>query len=123
MRCWTRDCKNETSKGRRYCNTCRSRKYRERYPLKAMYDALKMNAKRRRKEFTLTFIQFKNFCAQTDYQNKKGRKADSFTIDREDNSKGYSFENIRAITLSENVKRNTEFPDEFKPEPNKITPF
>jgi hypothetical protein len=74
------------------------------YPFKYWFDTLKMNARRRRKEFTLTLKQFEDFCRKTGYDTKKGRTADSLTIDREDVTKGYTFENIRAITLSDNVK-------------------
>jgi hypothetical protein len=63
-----------------------------------------MNAKRRGKEFTLTFDEFKEFCMKTGYDEKKGKSSDSLSIDRIESSNGYSKDNIRAITLSDNVK-------------------
>jgi hypothetical protein len=109
MKCWTRDCEKETAKGQRYCYACRKRKYREKYPLKYWYDTLKMNAKRRGKSFTLTLKEFETFCKKTGYDDKKGKTANSLSVDRIKNEQGYSFDNIQAITLSENtVKRNTE---------------
>jgi hypothetical protein len=64
-----------------------------------------MNAKRRGKEFTLTLKQFEEFCNKTGYDEKKGITADSLTVDRIKDHLGYSVDNIQAITLSENVKK------------------
>ena len=109
MKCWTRDCEKEARTQRRYCYACEKRKHRERHPLKYWYDTLKMNAKRRRKSFTLTLGEFETFCKATGYNEKKGKTANSLSVDRIKNDDGYSFDNIRAITLSENsIKRNTE---------------
>jgi hypothetical protein len=65
-----------------------------------------MNAKRRRKDFTLTINQFETFCKQTGYDEHKGKTANSLSIDRVNNDRGYHFDNIRAITLSENSIKN-----------------
>jgi hypothetical protein len=54
MKCITKGCLNETGLQRKTCYKCEKRKYRANYPLKYWYDTLKMNAKRRRKPFTLT---------------------------------------------------------------------
>lgn len=105
MKCWSRDCKNQARKQRRYCTSCEKRKYREKYPLKYWYDTLKMNAKRRRKEFTLTLKEFEKFCNTSGYDKKKGKTADSLSIDRIKDWEGYTNENIRAITLSQNTQR------------------
>lgn len=111
MKCWTRGCKNEARKNNHYCGSCKVKKYRAKYPLKYIYDTIKMNAKRRRKEFTLTFNQFKEFCNKTGYDKFKGKTADSLSIDRKDTTKGYTFDNIQAITLRDNtIKRNEELP-------------
>ena len=61
MKCQTEDCFNESGKQRKLCYKCKTRKYREKYPLKYIYDTVKANAKRRRKEFTLTFDEFKEY--------------------------------------------------------------
>lgn len=105
MKCLTEGCINEAVKGRRFCHTCTKRKYRQKYPLKYWYDTLKMNAKRRGKVFDLTLDQFENFCIKTGYNEKKGKTADSLSIDRRDAEKGYTKSNIRAISLSDNSKR------------------
>lgn len=76
---------------------------------------LKNNAKRRGKDFSLTLDDFMHFLKQNpNYMVKKGIRVKSLQIDRIDNLKGYSLDNIRAITLRENVyKRHNhdEFPD------------
>lgn len=107
-------CTKEAAKNRKICNTCKTKLYREKYPLKYWYDTLKMNSKRRGKKFTLTLKEFSDFCNKTGYSELKGITADSLTVDRVDNNKGYSAENIRAITLSENIKRN--YHPELEPE-------
>jgi hypothetical protein len=104
MKCQTENCQNESIKWGHFCAKCRKRKYREKYPLKYIYDTVKMNAKRRGKEFTLTFGEFKEFCVKTGYDEKKGKSSDSLSIDRRNPSNGYSKDNIRAITLSDNSK-------------------
>jgi hypothetical protein len=98
-------CVNEAAPQRKFCYKCQKRKYREKYPLKYWYDTLKMNAKRRRKPFTLTLEQFNEFCKRTGYGEKKGKTADSLSVDRIRDIDGYHANNIRAITLSENTKR------------------
>jgi hypothetical protein len=117
MKCSTPDCTNEAPlHGGRVCYKCIKRKYRAKYPLKAWYDTLKMNAKRRGKEFTLTLEQFSEFCKKTGYDEKKGKTADSLSIDRRRDTEGYHANNIRAITLSENTKR--QFDSSVAPEEN-----
>lgn len=68
---------------------------------------MRSNAKRRNKVFTLTLEQFKQFCEETDYINKRGKTGKSASIDRIDNNKGYEIGNIRILTLSENSAKWT----------------
>jgi hypothetical protein len=116
MKCITPDCTNEAPKHRRFCYKCTKRKYREKYPLKYWYDTLKMNAKRRRKEFTLTQEQFNEFCKRTGYDKYKGKTANSMSIDRIRDCDGYHANNIRTITLSANTKR--QYDPSVAPEEN-----
>jgi hypothetical protein len=116
MKCNTPGCINEARSGRRFCHACRTRKYRQKNPLKYWYDTLKMNAKRRRKVFTLTLEEFECFCRRTGYNELKGQTADSLTVDRIRDNEGYSADNIQAITLSENVKK--KYDDKMKPDDN-----
>lgn len=105
MICQTKGCKTEARLHRRYCCKCEKRKYRAKYPLKYWYNTLKINAKRRGKEFSLTIDQFSEFSMKTGYNELKGKTKDSLSVDRIRNEEGYHFDNIRAITLSENSKK------------------
>lgn len=104
INCATEFCRNKADRGR-YCYKCISRKRRAKNPMRAAYENLRQNAKRREKEFDLTFEQFSNFAIKYDYLKGKGRRGESYSIDRIDNSKGYTLSNIRVITLSENSKK------------------
>lgn len=103
--CKTPGCKNKASPKKNYCTSCRSRKWREKHSLNYWFLALRGNAKRRGKIFTLTFEQFSKFCETTGYDKFKGREASCLSVDRKDPEKGYTFENIRAITVSNNSKK------------------
>lgn len=80
------------------------RAYRERNVEKCVYYHLKSNAKRRGIPFTITFKYFLKFAIRTGYIDKRGREASSMTVDRIKPHLGYVPGNLRAITLSENVK-------------------
>ena len=73
--------------------------------IKYLWQNLKGNAKRRGKFFDLTLDQFEAFCERTGYDKFVGTTATSFTIDRIDNNLGYTNNNIRSITLSENAHK------------------
>jgi hypothetical protein len=119
MKCVTENCKNEARHGRKICSACKTRRYRQKYPLKYLYIALKTNAMRRGKSFSLTLEEFSNFCKQTGYDKLKGKTALSLSIDRIRNSEGYSADNIRAITLRDNIKlRNSS-----ELQPGEVCPF
>lgn len=76
--------------------------------MKAAFQTLRHNATRRGKVFNLTFKQFEKFCHETLYLAGKGRKNKSFTIDRIDNSKGYTINNIQMLTKSANCRKSTK---------------
>jgi hypothetical protein len=103
--CKTPYCRNKPGKGRRTCNTCTQRAYREKYPILAAYNNLKHNAKRRGKTFDLTLEQFTKFAVETEYLNKRGRNKTGYTIDRINPNLGYTIENIQVLTNSDNVKK------------------
>lgn len=103
-KCATRGCMSIASHGR-YCSACVKRKWRKNNPEKAAFCALRDNAKRRGKEFDLTYDQFLQFVERTDYMAKKGIWRDSFHIDRIDETKGYTIDNLQVITNAENVKK------------------
>ena len=77
--------------------------WRKRNPLKYSYLNLKSNAKRRGKGFNLTFEEFCEFAIKTQYIARKGRYKQHLHIDRIDESKGYTKENIQTLTNTENL--------------------
>lgn len=105
MKCKTKHCRKKQAPKGFYCYSCLKAKYAKKHPIKYAFSNLRRNARRRGKSFSLTFEQFKEFAIKTDYINKRGTSADSYTIDRIDPSKGYEIENIQVLTNSENVKK------------------
>lgn len=87
-----------------FCCTCLGRQEAEKYPERIAFRNLKKSAKRRRKPFTLTFAEFIEFADRYDYINKRGRHTLGLTVHRKDNRKGYTRENIIALTNSENAR-------------------
>lgn len=94
------------------------RNWRKNNPEKYCYQTLRNNAKRRGKEFDLTFDQFLNFATKTDYILGKGRTRESFHIDRIDETKGYTLNNIQVLTNSENVKKYLRYSFDERGVPN-----
>lgn len=73
--------------------------------MRASYDTLKANAKRRKKFFDLTFDQFKQFCYETPYMAGKGRTVVSFSVDCEIDIKGYTAGNLKLRTIGANASK------------------
>lgn len=100
---------DKTIKGRRICYSCRYKSYKERNPYRLAYTRLRGHAKARGKEFDLTFEQFKAFCINSNYLNCKGVRKESYHIDRIDETKGYTVDNIQLLTNTENVRKYINF--------------
>ena len=105
MKCTTPYCRNERIKHKTICPKCKSRLYKKRHPEAYFFNLLRCNAKRRGKEFNLTLDEFKEFCKETGYMERKGKNGSSLSIDRIIPSKGYSIDNIRVMSLSGNTIR------------------
>ena len=116
--CITPGCSKSAAPKHSYCYACAKAANRARYPLKAAYLNLKDNAKRRGKEFDLTFEQFQIFAAKTDYMRKKGIHSESYHIDRIDETKGYTINNIQVITNCENLRKFRKFKERINNIPN-----
>lgn len=95
-------CGRPAERYRRSCPACRKRDYNLKNPFHYVWQNLKYNAKRRGHEFLLTLEEFKLFCARTGYMELRGKTQDSMSIDRIDENRGYSLDNIQMITLREN---------------------
>ena len=111
MKCSTPYCRNSARKSKKVCHKCTKRKWRKKYPLKACYQNLKCNAKRRGKAFSLTYEEFLLVIDGTGYIDGHGRYAKNYSIDRADNNKGYSYDNARVVTVSENSTKYTSSVD------------
>lgn len=101
-------CLRPSRKGRRDCYTCNSRKKEIKNPARRAYRNLKISAKKRGIDFSLTFKQFADFDRQTGYVESKGQSAECLSVDRIDSDKGYEIGNIRALTWLENCRRRCE---------------
>lgn len=107
--CETKYCRKQALKGRKICGACKTRRYRENNPMMASYMNLRANAKRRGKEFTITFEDFRQFCYETDYIQGKGRTKDCYSVDRKDETKGYVPGNLQRLTVGQNKKKHLEY--------------
>lgn len=103
-KCSTIKCVNIPKAGN-YCGSCKSRRWREKNPEKYAYLALKNNAKRRGKLFDISFDEFNAFCIQVGYIKKRGITRTAYHIDRIDENKGYTIDNIQILQNHENVKK------------------
>lgn len=114
--CKTKYCRH---RGKGYCNTCLSRRKRERNPIRYAYDTLRANCYRRkgREWFYLTFEEFKQYAIETDYISKKGVTKKSWSIDCKDQTMGYFIGNIRTVPATvNNKKRRMSLTYEWIPE-------
>lgn len=104
-KCITKWCRNGKAQNKNYCYKCRSRRQKEINPIGYYYNALRKNARRRKKEFNLTGEEFKKFCEETNYIELKGRSMKAMCIDRKDHTKGYSADNIQILGSLENSSK------------------
>ena len=108
-KCSTKYCRKNAAPKGKVCYSCSKKRYAEKHPMRYAFNTLRQNAKRRGKSFELTFEQFKEFAIATNYMAGRGIQKDSFHIDRINPEKGYSIDNIRVLTNSENVKRHQKY--------------
>lgn len=92
-------------KHRTLCNHCRNKKYRQADLVRTAYECIKARAKRKGKEFTITLAYFRKFCYKVDYRAGLGRSAESYTVDRIKEEKGYVPGNLQKLTNAENVRK------------------
>lgn len=96
-------------KGRKICSACKTRAYREKYPIKTAYDIAKFNARRRGHEFTISFEYFKKFAIKSKYIKGKGIYRDSMHMDRIREELGYIPGNIQVLPNHLNVKKYLDY--------------
>lgn len=98
-------CRNKRGDKKKFCHKHHAENQKITNPLGYTYNKLHQNAKRRKKDFTLTLDEFREFCETTSYLDKKGKSKRSLTIDRIDSSKGYSRDNIQVLKLIDNSRK------------------
>ncbi len=108
--CVAKGCKNKQyiyrgKKHDRFCTKHRRQQGKEANPARYHYDLLKNNAKRRGKEFSISFQYFKSFCEETKYLELKGKGAKNLSIDRDNDELGYVEGNLKVLTLAHNTKK------------------
>ena len=99
------ECTNHHRDSHKLCPSCHSRKMRRLHPMRYAFENLRSNSKRRGIPFNLTFEQFAYFCFLIPYIQNKGITKDSLTIDRRDSTKGYTLDNLQAMTNSDNARK------------------
>lgn len=106
--CATPKCRGKHLKNRTICGKCKRDRYIKNHPIRYAYTALRNNAKRRGKDFDITFEQFVKFAKQAEYKDR-GILRESLHIDRIDEAKGYSIDNIQLLPNHVNVKKYRAF--------------
>jgi hypothetical protein len=111
--CKTKGCKRVARPHRTICTTCDKRIWRQKYPMKASFQSLRQNTRRRGKAqgkpkpFTITFEDFEEFCYETEYMKGKGRSKNSHSVDCIIEELGYVKGNLQKLTVSQNsIKEN-----------------
>jgi hypothetical protein len=102
-------CDNAAASGRRICWKCHKAEWREKHPLRAMFLKVKWSAKLRDIPFKLTFDEFLEFDAVTDYVARRTLAGEDITIDRVNEEKGYEKENLQVLTRGENAAKSNHF--------------
>lgn len=119
VKCATPYCRGvRTPKGHSpYCAKCRTRRFRDRWPLNNVYNNLRKRARQRGHAFVLSYADYERFAVETGYAALKGKEKHSLSIDRIRPELGYAIENIRAVTLSVNSRlRFAPLPDYLRAE-------
>jgi hypothetical protein len=112
--CAAKDCKNLCSTT--LCNTHRSQKTRLANPVKYAFYCRRNTAKQRGIFWDLTIDQFREFCHESEYMDKKGKTIGSFDIDRiiEGKTPGYTKSNIQLLEKVENIRKYKKYDAETK---------
>lgn len=106
--CIEPECRKKRAKGRRRCAKHVTRRWREANPLKAIYWALRTNARRRGHFFNLTVEQLKLEIQNSGYMELRGITPKSLTIDRIHGWLGYRYGNLQVISNEANVRKYHE---------------
>ncbi len=103
--CISPGCMKNHAPGRRICHMHYARRTKQFNPIFYTFNALRNNAKRRGRDFTLTLIQFKELIKDSGYMENKGRHSHELQVDRKRALEGYHFDNCQIITSEENMRK------------------
>lgn len=106
MKCNTPYCRNKRAKHRTICWKCDSRKKRAKNPIRASFNDLRSNAKRRDRHFDLSYEYFRTFVLENGYMENKGRGKGRLHIDRIKHHLGYIEGNIQVLFAEENCRKS-----------------
>lgn len=95
---------------KKYCPCHHHQALKRRDPISYIYSHRKQRAKARGHAWSLSLAEFRQWCQQTGYHLHTGRTAESLSIDRLDNRRGYSLDNIACIPLGANAAKYTHAP-------------
>jgi len=76
--CLTRNCQGIVNKKHEhspYCSKCRTKNWRNKFPLHYSFNNLKKRARQRGKDFSLTREEYIEFAIKTDYSRLKGKSS------------------------------------------------
>lgn len=103
--CAEKHCNRPAAKGRSRCHRCRSRKFAREHPFAYHYNALRNNARRRGKPFTISLADY--IALWEDHPDKWAEKCSEgecqWQIDRIDPTKGYVPGNLQILSKRKNV--------------------
>lgn len=106
--CVTTGCNKEPKGSRNICTNCRQRKWRSNNPFKYHWKNLKNRAKQRNIPFSLTLDEFKTIWKNHPEKWKERIENPSvmnWSLDRKDRDKGYHFDNLQVMSVSDNSKK------------------
>lgn len=113
--CAARGCKKEVT-NTKLCSTHRSQQSRMKDPIKYAFYCKRHRAKERGIFWDLTLDEWREFCHETEYMNKKGRTIGSFDVDRivEGKTPGYTKTNIQILEKVKNIKKYKKYDQQSK---------
>ncbi len=127
IECCAYGCKNKSNKRKR--GLCHKHYHIYRRIIDPIYDRFvnfRGNALRRKKEFTITLQEFREWCTKTGYIIQKGKRGRNCTIDRIKNQYGYHIWNIEIKSNLANIRKYHDHDKHFtelSPEDPDYLPF
>lgn len=100
-------CLKPAGSHKKYCPKHHHQALKRRDPISYIYSHRKQRAKARGHAWALSLAEFRQWCEQTGYHLGCGKEAHSLSIDRRDNCRGYSLDNIVCVPLGANAAKYT----------------